>query len=363
MSKSKTVLVGLSGGVDSSVAACLLKEQGYNVIGIHLKFWADPKIAAENKCCSNKDLTKLLKITKQIDIPLHVINLQEEFKEKVVDYFINSYKEGITPNPCIECNRNIKFGIFLDKMKEFNADFVATGHYVRKEFKEGIYELHSAKDEDKDQSYFLYTLTQEKLAKTLFPLGDYKKSEIRKLAEKFGIEEVNNQKESQNACFFPEKTPEKFLKRYVEKTEYKPGPIMTTDEQKIGEHTGLLSYTIGQRKGLGVGGIKGYQEEIGEPWYVIRFNRPKNSLIVGQDKDLHSTSLEANQLTFINHSPGEKMEIFAKIRSRISKQKAKLSIKDGKASVEFIRPQRAITPGQSVVFYKGDKVLGGGIIL
>lgn len=374
MAESKgKVLVGMSGGVDSSVTACLLQEQGYEVIGIHLRFWTDPTIFSEeekhkfpqNKCCTLEGLAKTRRVAHKLGIPFYVLNFEDAFKTEVIDYFIEGYESGITPNPCIECNRNIKFGLFLQKMKELGADYIATGHYARVHQKEdGTYELLKAKDITKDQSYFLYTLTQEKLKHTLFPIGEYTKKEVRELAKKFGINEVNNQKESQNLCFFPEKTHGPFLKRHLNKKSFVPGPIKTVEGDIIGEHKGLPHYTIGQRKGLGIGGIKGYEHLEGQGWYVIRLDKADNALIVGQDKHLFHENLQANNLSFVSgKAPEQNLKIEAKIRARFPQQKGTVSFNNGEAVVDFERPQRAITPGQSVVFYEGERVLGGGVIL
>jgi tRNA-specific 2-thiouridylase len=256
-------------------------------------------------------------------------------------------------------------------MKELGADYIATGHYARitEEIQNGEtkYQLRMAKDRSKDQSYFLYTLTQEKLKHILFPIGEYTKPEVRELAKKFGIDEVNKQKESQNLCFFPESTHGPFLKRYLEKQHFEPGKIVTKDGEHIGTHNGLPLYTIGQRKGLGIGGIKGKEHLQGQPWYVIKLDTDTNSVIVGYEEDLYTSTFKTNTMTFIDpadtKTQPEPPTYEAKIRYRFFSQPAKLQVKDPEsASVEFIKPQRAITPGQSVVFYDNDRVVGGGII-
>lgn len=378
MTMKKKVLVGMSGGVDSSVTACMLKEQGYDVIGIHLRFWTDPTIFSEeeqkkfpqNKCCTLDGLTKTRQIASRIGIPFYVLNFEEPFKKEVVDFFVDGYGKGITPNPCIECNRTIKFGLFLEKMRELGADYIATGHYARKvaikDSKGGErYELWMAKDKTKDQSYFLYTLTQEKLKHVLFPVGEFTKAEIRSLAKKYGIEEVNKQKESQNLCFFPESKHGPFLQRYLKKQSFIPGPMLTLSGKKVGTHKGLPHYTIGQRKGLGIGGMK--DEIEGDPWYVIKIDQPKNALIVGKENELFTKKFKAHTLSFINEDSEKNMEksteLKAKIRYRFPLQPLNITSSLGnKVLVEFQKAQRAITPGQSVVFYEGEKVIGGGII-
>ncbi len=374
----KKVLVGMSGGVDSSVTACLLKEQGYDVIGIHLKFWTDPTVFSEedslkfpqNKCCTLEGLTRTRQLAAKIGIPFYVLNFEEAFKHEVVDFFVEEYGKGLTPNPCVECNRNVKFGLFLQKMKELGADYVATGHYARKvtvKEKSGErYELWTAKDKTKDQSYFLYVLTQEKLKHILFPLGDFTKTEVRAMAKKYGIPEVNEQKESQNLCFFPEGNHGPFLKRYLENKKFEPGPIMTAEGKIIGTHKGLPIYTIGQRKGLEIGGIKGMPDQEGNPWYVVKLDKKKNALIVGKAKDLLVKKCRAHSLNFIEGvNPDGERNYTARIRYRSLLQPVKIRPvlrRSGVVDVDFDLALRAVTPGQSIVFYDGEKIAGGGII-
>lgn len=386
--KKKKVLVGMSGGVDSSVTACLLKEQGYDVIGIHMKFWTDPTVFddeesrkfPQNKCCTLEGLTKTRQLAAKIGIPFYVLNFEDAFKNEVVDFFVDGYGKGETPNPCVECNRNVKFGLFLQKMKELGADYVATGHYARKvTVKDGDrerYELWTAKDKTKDQSYFLYVLTQEKLKHILFPLGDYTKTEVRAMARKFGIPEVNEQKESQNLCFFPEGNHGPFLKRYLKSKKFEPGPIVTTEGLTIGMHKGLPLYTIGQRKGLEIGGIKGMPNQEGNPWYVTKLDTANNALIVGRAENLFVSECKAHTLNFIEgKNPDGERHYHARIRYRsllqpvTVKPLAPCRGENGKAaktaeklSLHFDLALRAVTPGQSVVLYDGEKVAGGGII-
>jgi tRNA-specific 2-thiouridylase len=363
--------------VDSSVAACLLKEQGYDVIGIHLKFWTDPTVFdgedsqkfPQNKCCTLEALTRARQFAAKIGIPFYVLNFAEDFKKEVVDPFIEEYRNGRTPNPCVECNRSIKFGLFLQKMKELGADYVATGHYARKitagEGDSEQYQLWSGKDKTKDQSYFLYTLTQEKLKHILFPLGEYTKNEVRILAAKYGIPEANEQKESQNLCFFPEKTPGPFLKRHLGGGEFEPGPIITTAGRIIGTHRGLPVYTIGQRKGLEIGGIKDMPDQEGNPWYVVKLDKSRNAVIVGRAEDLFTQSCKVRALNFIDGIiPQDRRSYQARIRYRSLLRPVVLhpDASAGFFKLDFEVPLRSVTPGQSVVFYDGDCVAGGGII-
>ena len=381
-------MVGLSGGVDSSVTACLLQAKGYDVIGVHMRFWAEDKgenavSTPENKCCTVAGLTRALFVARKLNIPLLILNFEKEFREKVVDTFIENCQNCLTPNPCIECNRSIKFGLFLDKMKELGADYLATGHYARiKVTGRKMYTLHAAKDPLKDQSYFLYTLTAEKLRQILFPLGGMKKTKVRELAREFGIDEINDQKESQDLCFLPGNETGPFLRKYMKDKRYlKPGPILTAAGRCIGTHGGLPFYTIGQRKRLGIGGIKDMPGQEKNPWYVVKTDGRKNALIVGHETELYSDGAVLRELTFVDGKmPKKDINITAKIRFRAPAVPAvlRIAVSRGKgyrgkrshgknpeprAEIIFQKKQRAVTPGQSVVFYDGDKVLGGGIIV
>ena len=371
------VLMALSGGVDSSVSAYLLKEQGYELIGVHLKLWFDelsPKtgnksvVYPENKCCSVESLERARDLAKDLNIPFYIINFKNEFKDKVVDYFLETYKKGETPNPCIECNRNIKFGALFKKMKELKADFIATGHYARKkEIKRAgntIYELLAGKDNEKDQSYFLYTLNQEKLKHTLFPVGDYTKTQVRKLAKKYGLKNLKSKEESQDICFFPERKHNEFMKRNLDRKCLKKGPIKFINGEKVGQHKGLPFYTIGQRKGLNIGGLK-------DPLFVVDLDIKNNTLVVGENNKLFNNKLNTKKLSFINGSfPKTPIKIKAKVRNRFKPEYAEITeINNTSAKIHFSKKVRAITKGQSVVFYgknntskKYNKVIGGGII-
>lgn len=369
MSKSKgKVLVAMSGGLDSSVTAAMLCEQGYECVGIYMNFWSDPTIFKQdekegfpqNKCCSIESLNTARRIASKLKMPFYVLNVKDRFKKEIVDYFIDTYKICHTPNPCVECNRTIKFGFLLERMKQLGADYVATGHFaqIKKKNKKGkmIYELWMGKDKIKDQSYFLYTLGQEKLKHILFPVGGLTKDKVRKEAKKRGLFEPLKKKESQGICFFPDKQHTDFLKRHFPKSVLKAGPIVTTKGEKIGKHKGLQFFTVGQRKGIDIGGEK-------EPWYVVRLNYEENTLVVGKDNEVFQNEFEVHKMTFTEEelSDGEH-NVTARIRYRFPPQKAVLNKTGKNATIRFLKPQRAITPGQSVVFYDKQRVLGGGII-
>lgn len=359
MKTKKKVIIAMSGGIDSSVAAAILKKQGYECVGVYMQFWMDAKSgkkAAENKCCSYESMRRAQNIAKKLGIPACVLNVSSQFKKKVVDYFICEHEKCRTPNPCIECNRNIKFGELLDWAKQMGADFVATGHYARIVKNGNKYELHAGKDKDKDQSYFLYTLTQTKLRHIIFPVGGYTKTQVRKLAKKYGIPETTEIKESQGICFFPEKDHTEFLKRHLHGKYFKKGAIRISSGEILGKHDGLPLYTIGQRKGIKLGGVK-------DPWYVTGFDTSKNALIIGKNKDTFQKELKVSNITFVSGKPREKtIKIKTKIRHRAESKPAILEINGNKGKLTFTKGQRAIMKGQSVVFYKGSKVLGGGVI-
>lgn len=363
----KKIVIAMSGGVDSSVCAALLQRKGYDCIGIYLNFWSDPLIdkkcgaLPQNKCCTKESLDDAREVAGKLGIPFYVFNVEQKFKREVVDYFLEMYAQGCTPNPCVRCNREIKFGELLKYADKLGADYLATGHYARiKKAKKG-YELFEAKDKEKDQSYFLYQLTQEKLARISFPIGDFKKFEVYKMAKKFGLDRVYKKKESQNVCFFAEKTPEQFLKRHLAEKFFKSGPIVNIEGKKIGIHKGLPLYTIGQRKGIGIGGISGEKESEGR--YVIGIDRGSNSLIVGGKKDLARKSFECKDISFISGKiPAGKIKVDVKIRHRAPKVSANFEVKGKKGVIMSSKYFIGVSPGQSAVFYKGGKVLGGGVI-
>ena len=363
----KRVLLGMSGGVDSSASAILLKKAGYDVIGCTMKLWnTDEKAIKDAK-----------KVCEKLQIPHYIIDCEKEFTCKVIDNFINEYQKAKTPNPCVQCNKYIKFGEFYKKAQELECDFMATGHYARIEYsnKYNQYVLRKSKEEKKDQTYFLYTISPEKIEHILFPLQDYiDKQDTRKIAEENQLE-VAQKKDSQEICFIPNNNYQDFL---VNNMNLKPtqGKIVLKTGEVLGKHNGLINYTIGQRKGLGVS----YKE----PLYVIKLDKTNNQVVVGKEEDLYSKELRATDINWTikevkeNIEKGKEIECYAKIRYRAKEAKAiikKLNIvctdkKNSKdiektiIAVEFLEPQRAITPGQSVVFYDDDGiVLGGGVIM
>jgi len=343
----KRVVVAMSGGVDSSVAAALLKEAGYEVSGIYLQLWSDrnPKTDTEAAISALEHTCQLL------DIPLHKLNLETEFNRLVVDYFCREYSLGRTPNPCIRCNQYIKFDALLERIRELAADFMATGHYARIEQSPNGYRLLKAADLTKDQSYFLYTLGQKELQHLLLPLGNFHKAEVRRLAAKLGLP-TTSRGESQDICFIPDNDYRSFVAKHI---PLKSGDIIDTRGEVLGRHKGLALYTVGQHQGLGL--------TSGERLYVLRLDASSNRLVVGTEDELLSNKLFATKLSWVSGEvPGKPVNVTAKVRHKSAEVAAKLRLKDGMAEVQFNKPQRAIAPGQAVVFYQGKAVLGGGII-
>ena len=338
---TKTVGVGISGGVDSSVAAYLLKEQGYNVIGITMKLIDDEK--------TNASINDAKNICTYLGIEHHVIDLQKEFKDIVISNFINSYKEGNTPNPCVVCNKFFKFGLFYDKAKSLGCDYIATGHYAKVD--DG--KLYRADVLEKDQSYFLYGINKEILNHVIFPLQGYKdKLKIREIAKKAGLS-VSNKKDSQEVCFVPNDDYKAYLNDNLDDLPM-TGNICLEDGTVLGQHNGLMYYTIGQRKGLNI--------SYTEPLYVIRFDKENNKLIVGPNESLYKNALIAKNINLLVDELDS--EIYAKVRSRGKLKRCNVTLlPNNEAKIEFLENERAITPGQSVVFYNKDNLcLGGGII-
>lgn len=347
----------MSGGVDSSVAAQLLKNQGYEVAGIFLHFWKDESAgkAAENRCCSLESLQDARAVAGKIGIPLYTFDFSEPFKKKVVDNFLNEYAAGRTPNPCVVCNKQIKIGRLLKYARGLGFDYVATGHYLRIKKVGASYQLFKAKDKNKDQSYFLYTFTPDELKHLLFPLGAYTKPQVRKLAEKFGLKTASKP-ESQDICFLSGPHND-FLKKYL---TLKPGDIRLLETgEKIGEHLGLPLYTIGQRRGL-VGGTG--------PYYVAKFDWRRNILYVVKnwnEKILYGSKLTAKKVNWLSgQTPKRAFKCRAVIRYGHPAEPCLISAKNKtEYEITFTKPQRAITSGQSIVFYDKERVLGGGIIV
>ncbi len=358
------VVCAMSGGLDSSVAAALLKRAGFDIVGVFMKFWKAPDdnglIGGWNRCCSLEAETRARKVAKILKIPFYVFNFEKKFKKRIVDYFLAEYKKGTTPNPCVVCNKEIKFGLLLEKVLKLDADFIATGHYARiGRGKDGIHLLR-AEDKNKDQSYFLWKLNQKQLRHTLFPVGDYTRKEVEKLAKKFKLP-VLKAKKSVEICFI-KTTINDFLSKYLKS---KPGQIVDVRGKVLGKHRGLHFYTIGQRKGIGLPG---------GPYYVLDKDLKKNLLIITKnEKDLYKKELICKNVNWIHPvkcrevAISSKTKLFnrvkAKIRYRHELARAAIyKIPNTKYKILFSSPQRAITPGQSAVFYRGEELLGGGII-
>jgi tRNA-specific 2-thiouridylase len=352
---SKTVVVGMSGGVDSSVAALLLKQQGYNVIGLFMKNWEENDI--NGVCAAEDDYSDVRRVCSKLEIPYYTVNFSKEYMDRVFSYFLSEYKAGRTPNPDVLCNREIKFGPFKDYAVKLGADYIATGHYCDISHENGIHYLLKAKDQNKDQTYFLNQLSQNQLNNILFPLGKIEKSEVRKIAGEYGLSTAKK-KDSTGICFIGERNFRQFLLNYI---PAKSGKIMTYDKKVLGEHLGLMYYTIGQRKGLNIGGQK---EEEGR-WFVIEKDLINNILYVahGEEDRLYSKGLVCEKINWIPQMPKNKEFICkAKFRYRQSEQEVQVKITGEGAEVEFKEKQRAITQGQFAVFYDDTKCLGGGII-
>jgi len=352
----KKVLLGLSGGVDSSVAALMLKDQGYEVDALFMRNWIDED--GSPYCNIKEDFMDASFIADQLDVKLINKDFSSEYKSKVFDYFLEELKNGRTPNPDILCNKEIKFNVFYKYAMNKNYDYIATGHYCRIKEIKGSHYLLKGIDRNKDQSYFLHSISQESLSKTLFPIGELNKVTVRKIASNKDLI-TSKKKDSTGICFIGERPFPEFLQNYLDKN---PGPILTNKYEQIGEHIGLSFYTIGQRQGLKIGGLKEYSDS---PWYVIKKDLKLNSLIVAQGNKnplLFSSRLTTKELNFINHIPDGSYNLKAKIRYRQPDQTCKVEIKDNKSSVVFEEPQRAITQGQSLVLYLDDTCLGGGEI-
>jgi tRNA-specific 2-thiouridylase len=348
------VVVAMSGGVDSSVAAALLKEQGYDVIGMMLRLWSEPGKEDSNRCCTPDSMAQARRVAAKLDIPFYVIDAKEVFQKTVVQYFLDGYARGETPNPCLVCNRQIRWTFLLDHALALGADFMATGHYIRIQKAEDGYQLLRAVDKSKDQSYVLHVLNQEKLARALFPIGDYPKIEIRAIAERYGLPTASR-KDSQDLCFLAGEDYRNFLQRNAAEM-LRPGAILTRDGRSIGEHNGLANYTIGQRKGLGIASLV--------PLYVLGKNSTTNTLIVGTQDEMGSHELTARDVNWLSgETPSEPFRAEVKIRYTAKEAEALVTPMNGnQVQVQFDAPQRDITAGQAAVFFQGDLMIGGGII-
>ena len=348
------VVVAMSGGVDSSVAAALLKEQGYEVVGMMMRLWSEPGKEETNRCCTPDSMAQARRVAAKLDIPFYVIDAKEVFRETVVEYFLDGYARGETPNPCLICNRKIRWTFLLDHALALGAEYMATGHYVRIQKAEGRSQLLRAVDRNKDQSYVLHVLDQEKLKHALFPVGDYPKTEIRQIAEKHGLPTASR-KDSQDLCFLAGEDYRNFIQRNAAGM-LKPGEIVTRDGKSLGEHNGLANYTIGQRKGLGVASPV--------PLYVITKDTARNTLVVGTQDELGSSELIARDVNWMSGEvPGGSFRAEVKTRYTAKEVEAEVTpVGEDQVQVRFDAPQRDITAGQAVVFYQGDVMLGGGII-
>jgi len=346
--KNKKVIVAMSGGVDSSTAAALLKRAGFEVVGVFMKFWSE---SGGNRCYSPESETRARQIATKIGIPFYVFDFQKEFKKKIVDYFLKEYKEGLTPNPCVVCNKEIKFNLLLKKALALGGVLVATGHYARVEEDKDGYHLLKGRDKEKDQSYFLWQLSQSQLKRSLFPVGHYTKEEVRTLARELKLA-VSDISESQEICFIPDSIND-FLKKHLKAN---PGKIVDTNGKVLGKHQGLHFYTIGQRRGVRLSG---------GPYYVLEKDQKKNLLIVTKrEKDLLQKELRVKNVNWmLGKSPRLPLLVIAKIRYGPKGGKAQVKRGDSKTlEVVFNKAQRAVAPGQSVVFYRKEELLGGGII-
>ena len=350
----KTVVVGISGGVDSSVTAYLLKQQGYNVIGLFMVNWEEND--ENGNCTSEQDYEDVKRVCNKIGIPYYTVNYAKEYYERVFEYFLAEYKKGRTPNPDVLCNREIKFGPFLEFAKKIGADYIATGHYAKKIEKDGLYYLAKADDLTKDQSYFLNQLSQKQLECVLFPLSEIPKTKVREIAAELDFSNATK-KDSTGICFIGERNFKNFLKNYL---PAKAGNICTLDGKVVGRHDGLMYYTLGQRRGLGIGGSK---DGNGERWFVLSKDLEKNILYVsqGEGKELFSNAMISGKMNWIPKQPDEQsFDCFAKFRYRQPDQKVKVTQLGEKIRVDFYEPQRAVTPGQYVVLYDENGLCLGG---
>ncbi len=354
---TQRVILGLSGGVDSAVAAVLLKDEGYDVHALHMTNWEDD----DAYCTAAEDLQDARRVCAQLDIPLHHVNFSRQYRDQVFSYFLDEYRKGRTPNPDVLCNREIKFGVFRDYATRLGGDLLATGHYARSGIVDGHGALFKGRDPDKDQSYFLHAVSAEALAQTLFPLGELMKGDVRRIARDRGLA-IYDKKDSTGICFIGERPFREFLATYLPAN---PGPMRTPGGEVVGEHQGLMFYTLGQRQGLHIGGIHGRPEL---PWYVVAKNLEDNALIVAQGEHelLFSEGLTATDASWIGRPPsglGEGLRCTAKVRYRQPDQDCVVrDLGAGRLDVRFGERQRAVAPGQFVVFYDQSQCLGGAVI-
>lgn len=348
------VIVAMSGGVDSSVAALLLKEQGYDVVGVTMRLFPYDEtsgVTSYNKgCCTPQDVEDARRVCQLIGVPHYLMNFEREFKEFVIDYFCEEYTLGRTPHPCLACNDKIKFSFLFQRAMALKADYIATGHYARITKTEDAYRLLKGSDSSKDQSYVLFNLDQKSLARTLLPVGWYPKSEIRDLALNAGLP-VANKADSQEICFIPDGDYRSFISERVKTIS---GDIVDSEGQVMGTHDGIQNFTVGQRRGLGLA--------TGKPLFVIGVNASNSQVIVGGKEQLLSDTLWASRVNFVVSTPKSPLKVTAKIRYKALEEPASLFVKEGSAVLKFERPQRAITPGQAVAFYNEEELIGGGII-
>jgi len=343
----------MSGGVDSSLSAALLQEAGYEVIGVSMQLWCEETHGLSSShptCCSIRDIGDARRVCQLLDIPFYIINVETQFQTCVVDYFCHEYAHGRTPNPCIACNQQIKFDLLLHRVLSMGAEHLATGHYARIENSGDEYRLLKGADPFSDQSYFLYTLGQQELPHLLFPVGGYLKSQVRRMAAERGLP-IANKSKSQDLCFVPHGNYEDFIKGCLSPV---PGEIVDTRGKVLGTHRGIAFYTVGQRTGLGLA--------LGKRLYVLAIDADNNVLVVGSEDKLFVSTLCAAKASYVCGKPQQPVAVKAKIRYRSPEASAMLQPREDGVQVQFLKPQRAVTPGQAVVFYQGDEVLGGGVI-
>lgn len=357
MTNGQKVAVAMSGGVDSSVAAALLIDEGFDAFGIMMRLWSEPTNQDQqqlNRCCTPDQMADARRVADLLGIPFYVLDVQDFFREKVVDYYVKAHLDGLTPNPCIQCNRHVRFELLLDHAIAMGADMLATGHYARIDKVDDQYRLLEARDSNKDQSYVLHVLNQQQLARLIFPVGDYTKDEVRAKARKAGLP-VATKDESMDLCFLSDRNPKRFISE-MSTVAVQPGPILAQNGKLLGQHDGLPFYTIGQRKGLGIA--------TGEPLYVTSKNAKKNALILGSRDQLGRRRLHARQTNWVAEFPivkGDRVGVKVRYRAKLA-EGIVLKCSGDEISVEFFEPVYGITAGQGAVFYDKTVCLGGGII-